>query len=593
MGTTDVHVGERLSALVGCIHGLVLEFDGEARYLNAWADDPALLARPAPELVGRTIEEVLGEAGAPFTAAVRRVHATGTVESFEYSLDLPSGRHWFIADMKRVGAGESGVSVVFFARDITQRKATEEALARSEERYRLAARATNDALWDWDVADDLGKHIDWLKNGLHPDDAKRVQQSLEEALKGNAASWSARYRFRRADGIDAEILDRGLIVRDEHGVATRMVGSMADVTEMHRLQQRLAQSDRLAALGLMAAGIGHEINNPLTYAIGNLELALEQLAGSESDMASLIKDAYDGALQIADIVRSLKALSRAECAVTAPLDIHVVLERAIRMAENEIRHRGRLIRRFGDVPRAIGTEAEVTQVFLNLLVNAAQALDDQDRDRSEIIVTTGVDARGRPLVTIADTGRGIPSEHLDRIFDPFFTTKKVGDGTGLGLSICHDIVQKLGGEIAVETVLGQGTTFSVALQGAPEPKAAAEPQRRRLLVVDDEVAIGRFVKRLLEKDLDVVVATSGKDALANLVDGQKFDLILCDVMMPGMTGMDLFEALRTKRPDMLSSIVFMTGGAFTTRAREFLEAEKVRCIDKPLDRVVLRSLLKP
>ena len=616
------HAHSRLLALVGCIHGLVLEFDREARYLNAWADDPALLARPPADMIGKTINEVLGaEAGAPFTAAVERVYDTGKMESFEYPLDLDNGRHWFFADIKRVGAADAGMSVVFFARDISGRKATEEALARSEERYRLAARATNDALWDCDLATgaitwgasanetlgwtELGADVAWIGDAIHPDDRERVRAGLARALAGGASSWSDRYRFRRGDGRYADILDRGFIVRDAGGAPSRMVGSMADLTELHRLQAQVIQADRLAALGMLAAGVGHEINNPLTYVLNNVDHAISELEAKCANQSALkeigaaLKDAYDGATRIAEIVKSLKMFSRAEGVETGPVDVHAVLERAIKMAENEIRHRARLARSFAPLPPVCGTESQLAQVFLNLLINAAQSIADGNRDANEVRVAAGVDARGRPFVSVSDTGKGIAPEHLGRIFDPFFTTNPFGTGTGLGLSICHDIVRKLGGEMTVESAPGQGTTFTVhlaAVEGAPATRAAradAKPARPRMLVIDDDAPIGVTLQRMLRGDVEVVPFTSGRKALDSVARGDVFDVVLCDIMMPDLTGMDFFDALKTTRPELLPRVVFMTGGAFTERAREFLDAENAPpCIEKPLEKAAVREIVR-
>ncbi|MDQ3364471.1 MAG: ATP-binding protein [Myxococcota bacterium] len=469
---------QRLLTLVGCIGGIVLEFDEHVRYVNAWADDPNLLAMPAQALIGQTINEVLGEvAGERFTTIIQRVFASGEVDRLEYPIDLQSGRRWFFADVKRVGTAETGMTVVLFARDITDRKATEEALVRSEERFRLAARATSDVLWDWDLVSswaewsaamtsvlgypELGGPDTWWKQRVHPDDQHRVLSLIDATLAGTDSAWSDTYRFRHADGTYREVVNRAFIVRERTGQAVRMVGSLTDVTQINQLRGRLLQSDRLAALGLLAAGVGHEINNPLTYVIGNIEAALELDASEE--LRSTLEDARDGACRIAEIVKTLKLFSRADDTKFAPLDLHAVLERAIRMAENEIRHRARLVRSFGPIPFVHSTESQVAQVCLNLLINAAQALSSGSREDHEIRISTSVDRSGRVAVVFEDTGTGISPEHLTRVFDPFFTTKSIGVGTGLGLTICHDIVKKLGGEIMISSELGVGTKVTVLL----------------------------------------------------------------------------------------------------------------------------------
>nr|MBA3455876.1 response regulator [Deltaproteobacteria bacterium] len=239
------------------------------------------------------------------------------------------------------------------------------------------------------------------------------------------------------------------------------------------------------------------------------------------------------------------------------------------------------------------------QVFLNLVVNAAQAIREGDAEHNEIRIDTRLDG-ARAVIEISDTGAGIPPEIVGRIFDAFFTTKAIGVGTGLGLAICHRIVTDMAGELTVRSELGKGTTFSVALPVAEtdHPGVAArllptapvvDARIGRILVVDDETLVGTSVKRIL-KSHDVHVLSNAKEALARCVAGEAYDLILCDLMMPDMTGMELHRELMRVGPRMAGRMIFMTGGAFTPEAREFLITRDH--IEKPFNSADLRRLVQ-
>ncbi|HEY8946224.1 MAG TPA: ATP-binding protein, partial [Polyangiaceae bacterium] len=311
-----------------------------------------------------------------------------------------------------------------------------------------------------------------------------------------------------------------------------------------------------------------------------------------------LADAREAGLRIRDIVRDLKLLSRGEDERRDAVDILGVLESSLNMARVEIRYRASVVKDFSPVPPVLGNESRLGQVFLNLFVNAAQALPEGRAETNVIRVSTALGADGRVQVEVRDNGSGMSPEVVRRLFTPFFTTKPTGEGTGLGLSICHRIVASLGGEITVWSEPGTGTAFTVVLPVATETRVRSPSdlsrsgksvRRGRILVIDDEKLVGTTVRRALEKQHDVETTHSAENALSRLADGAVYDLILCDLIMPQMTGMDFYAALARVSPQQLPRVIFLTGGAFTPRAREFLATIDNVHIEKPFDLGVLRA----
>jgi signal transduction histidine kinase len=297
---------------------------------------------------------------------------------------------------------------------------------------------------------------------------------LEEAMAQLASGKvvSALTRQLRKDGRPLLIQLVSAALTDEAGQVAGYVSVHRDVTEQEALRARLAQTDRLAILGTLAASVGHEINNPLAFVTGNLELLLEQ--EDRAELREMAADALSGAGRIRHIVNDLKALTRAEVSPVQELDVRRVVESAVGMASNQIRHSARLEQHLEPAPNVVGNESRLWQVVLNLLVNAAQAIPPEGDGERYVSVSTyglppvqGGAPGGTAVIEVKDTGVGIPAELLPHVFDPFFTTQPIGHGTGLGLAICHGFVTAMGGTIEVESKLGHGTTVRVRLPGVP------------------------------------------------------------------------------------------------------------------------------
>ncbi len=411
-------------------------------------------------------------------------------------------------------------------------------------------------------------------------------------------------RGRRKDGSEFDV-EITLSPFDHEAEDMVVIAAIRDVTERNKLRDQLVFSDRMASIGTLAAGVAHEINNPLAAIVANVDLALRDLVelpisrDQAGELVDGLQDAREAATRVRQIVRDLKIFSRSAEERVHPVDVERALDTTLRIAWNEIRHRARLVKDYGNVPPVEANEARLGQVFLNVLVNAAQAIPEGLVEGNEIRVTTAVDADGLVLVSIRDTGSGMSPEVLKRLFTPFFTTKPVGVGTGLGLSISHRLVTSVGGRIAVDSKLGEGTTCRIWLRAAATQVEAAKPdvetarsgRRGRILVVDDEPLICQAVRRTLAREHAVEAVTDPREALRRLRSGEPFDLILCDLMMPQMTGMDLHTEVMKLDPGLAERMVFLTGGAFTPRARDFFDNVHNQRLEKPFDPAQLRALV--
>ncbi len=476
--------------------------------------------------------------------------------------------------------------------------------------------------------DVVGGSADHLARTFSADSRQRLAQALSHGVDHRIENETV--TFARAGG------ERSRTVRALASVETVEVDgeacwlvAMNDVTELEDSRAQEQASDRMRVAGTLAAGVAHEINNPLHFVVTNLCYALEELltvvqkfddarAAEKPEhalrdltaaalprlmsMMLAVEEARIGADRVHAIVEKLNAFAQPDDRV-GPIDIHEVLENAIALAGNELSGRARLIRDFGHVGPVHGSAGRLVQVFVNLLVNAAQAIGEGDAERHSIRVSTALVSDGVRVI-VSDTGRGIAAENLPRIFDPFFTTRDVGQGMGLGLHVCYSILTSCGGRIAVDSELGRGTAVSVVLRPSEtaaersspvQPMAGSEipaerPRRGRILVIDDEVMIGRAVTRALASEHDVVAVTRVLDAIDSL-RSETFDLILCDLMLPDVTGMSFHAMLEETFPEYLDKIIFISGGAFTAQAREFMETKRPPSLDKPLDIARLKQII--
>jgi PAS domain S-box-containing protein len=398
-------------------------------------------------------------------------------------------------------------------------------------------------------------------------------------------------------------------VRGFYVLVTDVTHRTKAAESVRNVERQAHASERLGAIATLTQGIAHEINNPLAIALLGVDDALDQLDGVAADpiaMRESLVSAREGLNRMVGIVQSMQLLARLDTTEREQVDVKATLEQSIALATAEIRYRARLSSDLAHVGFIDVSGAQLSQVFVSLLLNVAKALPEEHSQRNEIRVVTR--RNGTTIVIeISDNGQGETSELPQRVFDRFFTTDTTG-GVGLGLSVARDIVTALGGAIHVSKPPSGGTLFRVTLPGAPEQlplRAGAAStdssaplsahrgiaRRGRLLVVDDERLVGRSLKRHLSPRYDVETVTRGREAI-ELALREGYDVILCDLMMPDTSGAEVYAEVTAARPDLAERFIFMTGGAFTPRGREFLQSVAAPVLSKPFDLPLLDTTIR-
>ncbi|WP_169787089.1 hybrid sensor histidine kinase/response regulator [Hyalangium minutum] len=453
---------------------------------------------------------------------------------------------------------------------------------------------------------------------VDPQDVSRFLLHVRQCIAGETLSTELRLRVARSQ-FEVRLYSAPLQDGRPHERMCRT--AIIDITELRQVQLRLSLAERLATVGTIAAGIAHEINNPLAFLMGNLTLAtltlqsqapeaevsrppgaLEGRPPAERALKALA-EAQTGAERIRDIVKDLGAFARPTASRKGRVDVQQVLELSVKMAMAEIRHRATLVRDYAKAPEITADSAQLGQVFLNLLVNAAQAIPEGAASLHEIRLRVRTE-EDTVLVQVEDTGEGISAQILDRVFDTFFTTKAPSHSMGLGLAISHSLVSQMGGTLTVESKLGRGSTFSVRFPAAAPPPAltrerASHPappsalQGGRILIVDDEPKFGETLQMLLSLSHEAVYTSSAREALLWIQEGHHYDAILCDLMMAEVTGRQFYEELCQLAPEMARRVIFMTGGAYTPASQEFVSGMTRPLLIKPFKADALDQALRP
>jgi two-component system, NtrC family, sensor kinase len=554
-------------------------------YLTAHTDDDTLQRAARTGAYGYVVK--------PFT--IGEVKSALQVALYKHGLDqhLAERERWFSTTLRAI---VDGVAACDAAQHVTFLNAAAERMLGYTER------------------DSRGLPIAELL-GRGPSAVAAVTQALAQGVSTPFTIEMGRDAAGRALLIEGKVSP---IVFGERALGA--VAVLHDVTEQRRHDEQLALTDRLSSLGTLVASVAHEINNPLAYTLGNLGLASSELASVKAQLADpqlqsildrvirSLRDAEDGAGRVANTVKELRAFGRMEERSQRPVDPRACVDWALRLTSNQLLHQARLITSLREVPIVLANELKLSQVVVNLLTNAVQALTGE-REDNEVRVSTWTDETGSAVIEVEDNGRGMTESVRLAVFEPFFTTKAAGHGTGLGLSICRTIVSGFGGEISVESEVGRGSRFRVRLppcseaatgrepasvETPPPPRLSSHPNRvtPKVLVIDDEPMIRSLVTRVLSSYFQVTAADGVRAALAALNESQDYEAILCDLMMPGESGMDFFAVLRRLYPQLVQRVAFITGGAVTPDTSKFLENAARPILNKPFNPTSLAAFVE-
>ncbi|MGX7953337.1 hybrid sensor histidine kinase/response regulator [Tsuneonella sp. HG249] len=540
----------------------------------------------------------------------------------EYRIIMPDGEvRWLLALGAGVDQPDGRRTAHGILLDITERKRAEAELEHARDRLELALEGGKLGTWTYDTETleiwfssrarkcfgyGLDDPIDYhsLKKRLHPDDwltfstpyrtgfpEERIEHEYRLVDEGGGIRWFY------ALGAEA-------IAPDGH----RMVhGVMLEITERKRAQEDLAtsrdalhQSEKLAALGSLLAGVSHELNNPLAAVIGQTEMLEEDAAGTQ--FAERARKIATAAERCAKIVQSFLAMARQQAPQLGVVDINELISSALELTDYSLRTAGISVRitLASNLPAVEGDRDQLHQVFANLIVNAQQAMVRGERFEKILRIQTAVTQSGSVLIDLLDTGPGVPADLRSRIFDPFFTTKPEGAGTGIGLAFSRGIVEAHGGRLTLQPT-GHGAHFRIELPAGPmrfpmpesrhASSAAPREGRGRVLVVDDEADVSETLAELLEREgFEVTTVCDGAAALTK-IDTTDFDMIVSDLRMPGMSGPEMYTRLRERRPQLLKRLGFVTGDTLGSDMADFLRTSERPVLEKPFTRTGIHYLI--
>jgi two-component system NtrC family sensor kinase len=575
----------------------------DRRLLTANRAAAELFGRPLDDLPGTPIDDMVATAERRHVAEREHRASEGENQHYETKVVRATGEERVVAvsTTPLVLEGEL-VGTVATLRDITEQQRAQEALARSEARYRNLFESASDAIVTLDAngrfttfnhaAENISSYRreelvgQWFAPMLPDDELPKALAHFQRALSGETGLFET--TFYRKDGDVRTIqVTYSTPQRDEEVLCV-----IRDVTDQKALQEQLIQSEKMSAIGQLVSGVAHELNNPLAgiSAFAQLLLSEKRFPPDQRTAAEMI---YAEARRASRIVQNLLTFARQHKPERTPTAINQVLDDTLELRSYELRVRGIDVQRDYDerVPETMADAHQLQQVFLNLMTNAEHAMERSHRDQQRLTVSTR--CSGNVIrIEVEDTGPGIPPNLLDRIFNPFFTTKPTGSGTGLGLSISLGIVREHEGRIWAENTPQGGARFVMELPIVTPPTTGEYPavppvapstDRLRILVVDDEASVRVALQRYLASRGHVVqTSASGREALARMRE-DAFDAVIVDMRMPDLSGEQLFQELKARDPAYTERVIFTTGQLVDDSVRAFLNSTGRPCVAKPFE----------
>ena len=555
-----------------------------------------------------------------------------TPVSFEFLAVLASGENRWMRTLGKAVWDEDGrpIRIVCSTIDITDSKIAAQQLAESEQRFRLLAKATNDAIWDWDLNSssfwwsegfetlsgfsrtEIESTIESWTTRIHPEDRSKIMEGVKNAIESGADSWSGEYRFVRKDQSYAYVLDRGYVIRDPDGKPVRMVGGLTDLTERRHLEAQLLQSQKMEAIGQLAGGVAHDFNNMLTVINGYSDLLLRKVPESDN-MHKALTGIYDAGKRAEALTRQLLAFSRRQVLAPRIVVINTIIPDLGKMIGRLIGENIELkLQLSADLKHVEVDPGQFEQILINLAVNSRDAMPNGGKllietanvslNRHYCEGISGLEPGNYVAISVSDTGVGIPAEVKQHIFEPFFTTKEIGKGTGLGLATVFGIVKQSGGHITLYSEVEVGTTFRIYLPITSDSEIHetmetahfrdAPTGNEVVLLVEDEEAVREITSQTLEDcGYKVFEAQNGETALELLRTlDQPVDILVTDIIMPKIGGRELAKQVVELMPSC--KVLLISGYTEDAVLMHGIMNEEFAFLQKPFTPAILAKKVR-